>query len=207
MDRYHSFKNKSNRYILLIILSLLFCVTLQNATASGKSDNWSYKASASWPVPDNLPIYDKNDSKVYFEEFEGRSLLIVFWASWCSACVDEINHLDILQKDLRKLPFKIITISEDHNGMGVVESFFQTQEIRHLEPYIDKKNTMFKAFDVVGIPTSFLVNADGMIIGSFAGNVPWNEEDVRNILLSNINGNHINVKNSYKQTSLNKKPK
>jgi peroxiredoxin len=117
--------------------------------------------------------------------------------------MQEMVDLDILQKDFRKLPFVILAISEDYQGVKVVSDFYKAHDIRHLEVYHDYKNALFKDFKVVGMPTSFIITPDGRNVGMFKGVVNWYDEEVRNILLSHIPGNPGEPKNSYKDDSLN----
>lgn len=157
-------------------------------------------------VPDEVAIFDEENKKHFLEEYEGNTLLLVFWATWCSPCTAEMPDLDILQKDFRKLPFKVLTISEDYNGIDPVLTFFKTYDLRHLPKLHDYKNTLFKAFDVVGLPTSILINSEGMAVARFTGSINWYDEKVRDILLKYIPGNPVVPKNSYKDNSLNQMP-
>ncbi len=119
--------------------------------------------------------------------------------------IEELPSLDILQKDFRKLPFEVLAISEDFKGIAVAEEHFNKYGIRHLKLYHDYKNSLFKAFSVIGLPTAFLIDPEGKIKIIFKGNTKWHDESIRDILLSEIPGNPETPKNSYNTTSLNKK--
>ena len=45
-----------------------------------------------------------------------KQCLLVFWATWCGSCISELPSLENLAKDFRKLPFKIIALSQDYQG-------------------------------------------------------------------------------------------
>ena len=68
-------------------------------------------------------FFDSEGNKVYLDQYEGSTILLVFWATWCGSCVGELPSLDNLQKDFRKLPFKIIAVSEDYQGIEVVKKY------------------------------------------------------------------------------------
>lgn len=195
--------------IFSLILILLLCGSVfasSNEAVDEEKMSWKYEEYKPELVSDDIAIFDKDNNKHYFEEYEGKTLLVVFWATWCSSCVQEILDLDILQKDFRKLPFTIIAISEDYQGVEQVKKFYKDNEIRHLDIYHDYRNSLFKSFKVVGMPTSFIITPDGKNVGSFKGVVNWYDEKVRKILLSHIQGNPVEPKNSYKDNSLNQKP-
>ncbi len=155
-------------------------------------------------VPD-ANFFDIDGNKVFLDQFEGKTILVSFWATWCGSCVEELTSLDILQKDFRKLPFEVLAISEDFKGIVVAEEHFCKYGVRHLKLYHDYKNSLFKAFSAIGLPTAFLIDPEGKIKIIFKGNTKWHDELIRDILLSEIAGNPEPPKNSYNTTSLNKK--
>lgn len=188
---------------IIIIALLIITSTLANYSFATEKSPIQFIEYGPRPTPDDIPFFDKDGDKHYLEEYEGKTVLLVFWATWCSPCMQEMVDLDILQKDFRKLPFTILAISEDYQGVKAASDFYKAHNIRHLEVFHDYKNALFKDFKVVGMPTSFLITPDGRNVGMFKGVINWYDEEVRNILLSHIPGNPGEPKNSYKDDSLN----
>ncbi len=195
-------------YIYAIIITTIFVAPVHGNDSKTNTEKLPFKYEEYKPlsVPDDVAIFDIDGNKHYFEEFEGKTLLVVFWATWCAPCVQEMLDLDMLQKDFRKLPFVVIPISEDYNGVSIVSKFYKDNEIRHLALYHDYRNSIFNEFKVIGMPTSFVITPDGKNVASFKGSVNWYDEEVRKILLSHIPGNPVEPKNSYKDNSLNQMP-
>ncbi|MFP3018135.1 MAG: TlpA disulfide reductase family protein [Candidatus Tisiphia sp.] len=154
-------------------------------------------------VPDTVVFFDDKGEKYSLDNFEGKTILLVFWATWCASCIKEMPDLDILQKDFRKLPFAIIPVSQDYQGIEIIQKYYKDYDIRYLPIYHDFKNQLFKAFSIVGLPTAILINPDGKMLVSFVGTINWYDEEIRNIILSNIPGNHPEPKNSYREQTLN----
>lgn len=194
--------NNYSKFLFIIIILLLhsFSFALNQTKSNVKFLN-------GLSVPDDIIFFDEDQNQYSLDKLEGKTILIVFWATWCSACIKEMPDLDNLQKDFRKLPFEVITISEDFQGIKIIQEHFKSYQIRYLPIYYDYKNQLFKAFNVVGLPTSILINPDGKTIASFIGNTNWYDEQIREIILSNIPGNHEQPKNSYHDQSLNKSAK
>lgn len=188
--------------IFLWFISLIFILSLYSGSIL--AENSSIIRPESSFVPD-ANFFDIDGNKVFLDQFEGKTILVSFWATWCGSCVEELPSLDILQKDFRKLPFEVLAISEDFKGIAVAEEHFNKYGIRHLKLYHDYKNSLFKAFSVIGLPTAFLIDPEGKIKIIFKGNTKWHDESIRDILLSEIPGNPETPKNSYNTTSLNKK--
>ena len=116
----------------------------------------------------------------------------------------ELPSLDNLQKDFRKLPFKIIAVSEDYQGVEVVKKYFSENEIRHLEIFHDYQNNLFRSLAIVGVPTAYLINAEGKVKYIFNGVVKWHDNEVRQMIIAQIDGNQVLPKNTFKSVSLNK---
>ncbi len=194
---------KFSTKIFLWFISFILVLSTYLSSYSFADNQTIIRPEASF-VPD-VNFFDKEGNKIFLDQFEGRTILISFWASWCGACVEELPSLDVLQKDFRKLPFEVIAISEDFKGIEAAEIYFNNHDIRHLKLYHDYKNSLFKAMSVVGMPTAFLIDPDGKVKVIFKGNIKWHDESIRNILLSEIAGNPEIPKNTYVATSLNKK--
>jgi len=154
-------------------------------------------------TPEDIAIFDADNKQHFLEEYEGKTALLVFWATWCAPCVTEMADLDALQKDFRKLPFLVLPISEDYAGIDHVKSFYKINDLRHLPIMHDYKNALFKSFGIIGLPTSILVNPQGMVVAKFSGAINWYDEKVRNILLKYIPGNPGLPRNSYKDNAVN----
>lgn len=202
-------KKRTLLNLAIIVMQLLLIVT-NSTLAAEKTPSFKFEEYKGRAVPDDIPIFDESGGKHYLEEYEGKTLLIVFWATWCAPCVQEMLDLDSLQKDFRKLPFAVLPIAEDNQGIKAIEAFYKSHDIRHLPLLHDYRNALFNAFSVVGMPTSFLITEDGMNVAVFKGMINWHDEDVRAIILSHIPGNPPEPKNSYKAQSLNQvvqKPK
>jgi thiol-disulfide isomerase/thioredoxin len=162
------------------LLALLLIVTQAFGLSAADSSGVEFLAKA--VSPPEIEFLDENQKKHLFEEFEDQVLLVHFWATWCDVCAKELPSLDRLQKDLRKQTFKIIAISEDFKGETTVKEFYKSQNIKNLAIYLDEKNKIFNALNIVGLPTSFIINKEGKIVVRITGVVDWQDEAVREVI-------------------------
>lgn len=149
-------------------------------------------------MPD-IPFFDEKEKKCHFYQYEGKTLLVTFWATWCSSCVKGFSELDNLQKDFKKLPFKVIALSQDYQGVLLIKNFYKEKEIKNLDIFHDYQNALFKYFNLSGLPTSFLVDEEGAIIMKIVGHMDWNKDRNREMILNYISGNHTLPRNSSKE--------
>jgi len=183
------------KHLFVIILFFLLCT---NSFAVNKVKSGVKMLDGSL-VPDTVIFYDDQGEQHSLDKFEGKTLLLVFWATWCSSCTKEMPDLDMLQKDFRKLPFTIIPVSQDYQGVEIVKKYYKDYGIRYLPIYHDFKNQLFKAMAIVGVPTAILISPEGKMLVSFIGAVNWFDEEIRDTILSNIPGNYPEPKNSYQE--------
>lgn len=182
--------------IILFILLIVTTITHNNVFAI--EDDTSKEKRVQY-VPES-PFFDENNDKLYLDQYEGKVILLVFWATWCESCIHEMSSLDILQKDFKKLPFEIIALSQDFQGINAVKDFFKNHKIRHIKPYHDYKNKLFNEMNISTMPSAILVDTDGIVMIHFKGRVKWHDEQIREQILSYIPGNPVNPKNTYKES-------
>ena len=181
--------------LCLISLNVLFSSSQSANAGVDKYDRY---------LDSEVNFFDTNGDKVYLDQYESTNILLVFWATWCGTCISELPALDNLQKDFRKLPFKIIAVSQDYKGIDVVKDHFLAHEIRHLGIFHDHGNQLFRELEVPSIPYAFFINANGKNKLVFKGKIKWHDDEVRSIILSEIGKNLDLPKNTYKFASLNR---
>ncbi len=179
------YKNKIFNLSLAGIFISLLCIFA--CIYSTKASELEYKITHLPPneTPE-VSFKDKNEKSIYLEDYEGHNLLVVFWATWSAPSIDEMKSLERLAKDFRKLPIKIITISEDFKGLSTALDFANKHELRHLEIFYDPGRKLFEAFNVTSLPTRFIVGPDGKYDTKIEGIVNWDKNGIRNLLLDKM---------------------
>ena len=104
-------------------------------------------------------------------EFKGNALLVVFFATWCPPCMEEIPDLIKIQDQFSPKGFSVIGLSVDQGGPSAVASLVKKKEINYPVLMADAE-TMQNFGGVYGIPVSFLVNKAGNVVKKYTGYVP-----------------------------------
>ncbi len=102
---------------------------------------------------------------------KAKVYLVDFWATWCHPCIRQMPYLEQAYAKYRSKGFEIISYSFDSNR-DVVRQFRNGKitmpwlhaidpELREMEG-----DPVAKQFELVGIPTAFLVNSDGKILAT-----------------------------------------
>jgi thiol-disulfide isomerase/thioredoxin len=180
------------RKFILFILIPVNCIAATSTVTISENQFEQYHGG----LAPQIEFFDQNNNQHTLEEFEGKVLVVSFWASWCTICNKDMPELDKLQKDFRKKPLKVIAISEDFKGIDAVKSFYSANKIQNLEIFVDRKFKLFEAFQVVGLPTSFLIDKDGNIVAKAVSAVDWGATETHELLNQYLSG--IDLNNSEK---------
>lgn len=123
------------------------------------------------PAPD-ISFSSRDGEALRLADFHGRTVLVNLWATWCGPCVEEMPSLDRLQAKLGD-DVTILAISEDRRGAAAVDPFVAKHGLKALATYLDPDAKATHAFGVDGLPTSFLIDRDGRIVGWLQGGADW----------------------------------
>ena len=105
--------------------------------------------------------------------YNGKVVLVNFWATWCAPCVSEMPSLDQLQKKMGKDKFVVLPLSLDGPTRTKVVPFYQDKKLAELGIYFDKGRKAMQALGVTVLPTSILVDTSGRELGRIEGEADW----------------------------------
>ena len=135
------------------------------------------------PVPAPPEAFAALDgAPVRLADFKGRVVVLNFWATWCAPCVREMPSLDRLQAALEDRDLAVLAVSIDRGGAKVIRPFAKRLGLERLGLYHDPKGALFKAFGVTGLPTTFLIDRRGQIVGAYPGAAEWDEPEARALI-------------------------
>ena len=111
--------------------------------------------------------------KVTLASFKGKVILVNFWATWCAPCIREMPSLDRLQAAIGSDAFLVIAVSEDRAGPEKALPFMKKIGIEHYTSYFDRDMALARALHLRGMPTSYLIDGTGDVVGSLTGIAEW----------------------------------
>jgi thiol-disulfide isomerase/thioredoxin len=134
-------------------------------------------AASPQPAPE-ISLADLAGKPVSLDDFKGKFVLLNLWATWCQPCLKEMPSLAALQTQLGSA-LTVVAVSEDHGGAAVVQPFIAKLGLDKLDVALDPKSTATRALQVRGLPSSFLIDADGKVLGKVEGAADWDSDQMR----------------------------
>ena len=117
-----------------------------------------------------------NGEIVRLSDYQGKVVLVNFWASWCSPCLQEIPSMQRLEKSLAEHPFEIIAINVAEQKRKVI---YQAKRINMtFIVLLDSGSNTFKQWQAKILPTSFIVDKKGHIRYLAQGPIEWDTDEV-----------------------------
>ncbi len=125
----------------------------------------------------NLTFLDYQKNLINLDDFEGNLILLNFWATWCAPCKEEMPSLDNLKLDKDLDNLRIFPINVGKDNLEKVSKFFKDLEIKNLNIYFDPPDTLAKKLSLRGVPTSILINKDGLEFARIVGSIDFNDQN------------------------------
>jgi len=99
----------------------------------------------------------------------GKCVLVDFWASWCGPCIKELPNIKKVYEKYHEKGFEIISISLDDKKDNWVKAIEKHQiPWLHVSSLKGWKCPVAKLYHVTGVPTMYLLDAEGRIVSDNA---------------------------------------
>ena len=114
-------------------------------------------------------------------DFQGKTVLLNLWATWCVPCRKEMPALDALQTRLGSDRFEVVAVNIDTRNLDKPKAWLEEVGIKQLGYYADPSAKVFQDLKAVGkafgMPTTLLIDPQGCELGTLAGPAEWASED------------------------------
>jgi peroxiredoxin len=140
------------------------------------------RPAASGNLAPGFTITDLDGKKLSLTDYNGKVVLLDFWATWCTPCREEIPHFVEMQNKYGSQGFQVIGISMDDDAKPVRE-FYQKYNLNYPVAIGDDK--LAERFGgVLGLPVNFVIDRQGRIYAKHLGatDVSVFDEDVSKLL-------------------------
>jgi peroxiredoxin len=155
--------------VLPILAALVACSPSFEALQTAHRDSVK-PAKERRPAPD-FALKDENGATVRLSDYRGKVVLLNFWATWCGPCKIEIPWFVEFESKYKDQGFAVIGVSMDEGGWDDVKPYLRRVKVNY-RVVIGDEEVAQKYGSVEALPTSFLIDREGLIASVHVGLVP-----------------------------------
>ena len=123
------------------------------------------------PAPD-FTLVDKNGKNVTLSSLRGKVVLLNFWATWCPPCRAEMPSMEKLYQSLRSRTDFVMLAVDSQEPLSTVTPFLEKYGYS-FPILLDTTGEVGSMYSVTGIPTSYLIDAQGRVLAGKVGAHDW----------------------------------
>lgn len=99
--------------------------------------------------------------------FAGRPVVLRFWADWCKYCEPEMKLIDTVRQRYQDRGLEVLAVNAGQDK-STVEVFMKKLGVGY-PAAMDESSKIAKSYGVVGLPTTFLIDGQGIVRGKIIG--------------------------------------
>lgn len=102
--------------------------------------------------------------EVRLKDYRGKKIVhLVFWATWCPACLMEMPKLQKLYHAIGDKPYEILAIDVGLSDSLKRVKYFQERQRLPFKILFDEKGEVSKRCGIIGVPTHIIIDKKGII--------------------------------------------
>lgn len=110
-----------------------------------------------------------HDGKTFdTEQWRGKTVLVVFWATWCGPCRESMPEIKAIYEHYHADGLEVLGVSKD-DDKDALTTYIEEQELKwpnlfDTDPGDSEKHPIADKYGVHGIPTTFLLDRQGKVV-------------------------------------------
>jgi len=151
--------------ILISLFTVFLATGLSNRTsATGRSGEQLIGEKS----PEFLAVAIDGDP-VFLSNYLGSPIVLNFWASWCPPCRDETPHFEKMWRLYRQKGVVLLGINVQ-DTVADADRYIKEFDVTFTNA-IDKDGKIMVDYGVTGLPVTFFIDREGIIIGRWVGSI------------------------------------
>ena len=169
-----------------VILFLTLIVMAAASVAQEKPRETLPPVDSPYPAPD-FELQGEDGKTYKLSDFRGQVVVLNFWATWCPPCRFEMPSMESAWQMLegKGVMFLGVNVGEDEDTI-----FEFTGEYPLSFPLpMDRDGSVIKAYDVVGLPTTYVIDPKGRVTHRAVGSRYWDGAHIVDALRALLKNN------------------
>ncbi len=143
------------------------------------------------PAPD-FTLVDLEGNTHTLSEYQGKTVFINFWATWCSPCKQELPHIQTIYEEYEKEGenglIVLTIVAPEYGSEQTAEQIKEFVESNHytFPVLLDTTTQVFQSYGITAFPTTFMIDREGEVYGYVTGQLT--EDIMHSIIEQTMNG-------------------
>ncbi len=160
-------------YLIPIVIILVILIGSTIAYQAGLFTN-EESANVGTNIGDQAPDFvlsKMNGDEIALSSLRGQKVFLNFWASWCPPCQAEMPDIQKLYKEDNNIAILAVNIKEQNKT--VINYMFSNNYTFPVA--MDKTGQVANNYLVRGIPTTYILDEDGIIMNKASGALSYEQ--------------------------------
>lgn len=153
---------------LVVVLAAAY-VLYTKLGAGTQADRLKEQATQTVPAPD-FTVFGANGEIVSLSDYEGKPVVLNFWASWCGPCKMEMPEFEAAYLELGdEVQFLMVNVTDGSRDTVDIASEFIEEQGYTFPVYYDVELDASYAYGVRSLPTTYFIDAEGNVVTGASG--------------------------------------
>jgi len=129
------------------------------------------------PAPD-IELEKLEGGTVKLSDYRGKWVFLNIWATWCPPCVYEMPAMEKFYRKFKSQNLVMLAVSVDNRKSKQAVVDFVRKKKLTFEIFLDPKNTVSREFRTYSLPSTYIINPEGVIVSQAVGAREWMDPTV-----------------------------
>ena len=174
---YFAYDTLSNRY------QPLGGLPISSETNQSSASGQTSAESANKMIAPDFTVYDSNGNAVKLSSLKGKPVVLNFWASWCPPCKGEMPNFNKAYTETKEdVQFMMVDLVDGQRETQEKGAQYVKSQGFQFPVYFDNKQSAANAYGISSIPSTILIDKDGIIVNGYEGAI--DEETLKKAIQS-----------------------
>ena len=148
---------------------------------AGELYTWQ-RVSGNKPAPSASFTLAGKKAPATIAHFQGKVVVLNFWATWCAPCITELPTLAALQTRYDANDVAVVAMSVDAKPFAVVKRFLRNKDIAAPRLAHDKSGDFYQPLSASGLPLTYVIDRKGHVAYRYEGATDWTDDEHSEII-------------------------